>query len=361
MTIDDGQIVQALRGFWPDVRLLREPGLLTGGYWATMWRLELAGTPAGIPGDVVLRMMPDATMGAKEMAVQAAAAHGGIPTPQVHLTVPAGGPLTRAWAVMDLAPGAPLLAGLDGAAALRRLPRLAAALPRRLADAMAAIHRVDPVPVVAAVREAAPSVAVTVDELWPHLRTKVAATGRADLDDALDRLVAGQPRQVSAVICHGDFHPFNLLADGPRTTVLDWTGAIAGPAAYDVAYTWLLLRHPPLAAPPALRPVIDVAAAALASRFVRLYRRANPGADLTDLHWYVGLHALRILADLEIWVGTGDPRAHEHPLRLVAPGATRALRRAIRSPSIGSARPGERVGTACRSTSRHGLVQDGRP
>ncbi|HEX6416990.1 MAG TPA: phosphotransferase [Acidimicrobiales bacterium] len=330
MTIDGGQIVQALRGFWPDVRLLREPGLLPGGYWATMWRLQLTGTPPGIPGEVVLRVMPDATMGAKEMAVQAAAAAGGIATPRVHLTVPAGGPLARAWAVMDLAPGAPLLAGLDGAAALRRLPRLAAALPRRLADAMATIHRVDPAPVVAAVREAAPSAAVTIDDLWPHLRTKVAATGRADLDDALDRLVAGRPRRVDAVICHGDVHPFNLLADGPHTTVLDWTGAVAAPAAYDVAFTWLLLRHPPLAAPSALRPAIALAAATLARRFVRLYRRANPDADLTDLQWYVGLHALRILADHEIWARNGDPRARHHPLRLVVPGATTALRRAVR-------------------------------
>ncbi|HET6953650.1 MAG TPA: phosphotransferase [Acidimicrobiales bacterium] len=359
--VGSAPIAEALRGSWPDVELLCEPSPLTGGYWAAMWRVRLTGTPAGIPGELVVRVMPDATMGAKEMAVQAAVARAGITTPRVHLTGPPGGPLGNAWAVMDLAPGAPSIAGLDGAAALRRLPRLATALPHQLAEAMAGIHRVDPAPVAAAVREAAPSAAFTVDELWTRLRASVAGTGRADLDDALDRLVAGEPRRARAVICHGDFHPFNLLTSATRTTVLDWTGAVAAPPAYDVAFTWLLLRYPPLAAPPALRPVIGAAAAALARRFVHLYRRANPAADLTGLRWYVGLHALRILSDHQTWARNGDRRAREHPLSLVAPGATRALRRAVSTPSTGRTRPPDPLDSSRPSTGRDGPDQDGYP
>ena len=148
MTISAEQILEALRSAWPTVGLAAEPRPLTGGYWATILHLRLTGIPDGVPDDVVLRVVPDPEMGAKEIAVQVAMAEAGAPTPTVHLTGPAGGPLGDAWAVMDLAPGDPLLAGLDGAAALRDLPRHLARLPAQLADTMAAVHRIDPGPVV---------------------------------------------------------------------------------------------------------------------------------------------------------------------------------------------------------------------
>jgi aminoglycoside phosphotransferase (APT) family kinase protein len=325
------RIVAALRDTWPDVGLVGEPQPVTGGQWATIRRLRLTGTPAEVPADVVLRVAPHAEMAAKEQAVQQAMARAGVPTPTIHLTGAAGGPLHEAWALMDLAPGRPLLTDLDeldGAAALRRIPQILARLPRQLADTMASVHRLDPEPVVDRVRAAAPSVAFTVDELWPHLHAGAAAAERPDLADAIERLAESQPSQDHAVVCHGDLHPLNLLADGARLTIIDWTGAIVAPPAFDAAFTRLLLRHPPLATPAALRPAIGAGAAVLARRFVRRYRRANPAADLTRLDWYTALHAARLLADRATWARTGDARAEQHPWHLVAPGAARALSRA---------------------------------
>jgi aminoglycoside phosphotransferase (APT) family kinase protein len=137
------------------------------------------------------------------------------------------------------------------------------------------------------------------------------------------------PSQARAVVCHGDFHPFNLLIDdGGKVTVLDWTGAAIAPAAFDVGFTTLLLRHPPLDAPPSLRPVINAGARVLARRFLRNYRSLNGDTDLKDLDWYVALHASRVLLDLQTWRAAHDERAQTHPWRLVAPGAARALHRA---------------------------------
>jgi aminoglycoside phosphotransferase (APT) family kinase protein len=264
-------------------------------------------------------------MGAKELAVQGAAADAGIRTPRVHLTGDAGGPFGGAWAVMDFAPGQPLLAGLDGAAAIRQLPALLRRLPSQLADTMTVIHRIDAAPLVQRVRAVAPSAALTLDELWGHLHA--AAEDMPPLRAALERLRATQPSQDGAVLCHGDLHPFNLLVEPDGSiTVLDWTAAAIAPPAYDVANTWLLLRHPPLEAPASLRPAISAGAAVLARRFVRQYRRTNPGA-LDQLDWYVGLHASRVLLDWTIWHRAGDRRAATHPWRLVAPGAARAVRR----------------------------------
>ena len=327
MTISAEQILEALRGPWPAVDLTDEPRPLTGGYWATILRLRLVGTPDGVPDDVVLRVVPHPEMGAKEIAVQRGVADAGAPTPTVHLTGPAGGPLGDAWAVMDLAPGDPLLAGLDGAAALRHLPRILARLPTQLADTMVAVHHIDPAPVVQCVRAVAPTVALTVDELWPHLRAGAELTGRHDLADALDALARQAPPQGDVVLCHGDLHPFNLLRDGDRISVLDWTAALVAAPAYDVALTRLLLRYPPLAAPPAFRPVIGAGARALARRFVRRYHHANPTADLTYLDWYTGLHATRVLIDLATWHNTGDARATDHPWTLIAPGAAAEVTR----------------------------------
>jgi aminoglycoside phosphotransferase (APT) family kinase protein len=310
------------------VGLVDEPHPITGGQWATIHRLHITGQPDGIPDHLVLRVAPDAEMAAKEQAVQAAAANRGIATPRVHLTGPVGGPLGGAWAVMDLAPGAPLLTDLGGAAALGHLPQLLGRLPHQLAASMASVHGLDPDPVVGHVRTRAPLVALSVSELWPHLRAGAEAGARPDLAAAIERLAETQPRQDGSVVCHGDLHPLNLIADHDRVTIIDWTGAIVAPPAFDVAFTSLLLRHPPLATPPVLRPLLTVGGALLARRFARLYQRANPSADLTHLDWYAALHAARILGDHATWTRTGDPRARQHPWHLVSPAAAKALTRA---------------------------------
>ncbi|MGH9261048.1 MAG: phosphotransferase family protein, partial [Acidimicrobiales bacterium] len=245
MSFDESAIETTLRAVWPAVEV-KDLRPLTGGQWATMAHLRLAGQPGGIPDDVVLRVAPDAALGAKELAVQAAANDAGIVTPRVHLTGQAGGPLVGIWSVMDLTLGEPLIADLDGAAALRRLPSLLRQLPRRLADTMATIHRIDAQPMTERVRVVAPTVALSVDEVWAHLRAASDALVDDELTGALERLHDTQPPQHGGVLCHGDLHPLNLLIDANTVTVLDWTAAVVAPPAYDVAFTRLLLRHPPL-------------------------------------------------------------------------------------------------------------------
>jgi aminoglycoside phosphotransferase (APT) family kinase protein len=314
-----------LQRTWPGATLDRPPTPVLGGEWARMDRLAVSGTPAGVPGDLVLRVVPHPEMGAKELAVQRAAAEAGVATPAVRLSGPEGGPLGGAWAVMDFADGRPLLAGLDGAAAVLRFPAIFRSLPRQLAQTMAMIHRVDPGPIEQAVRAAAPDVALTIDELWPHLRSAADAIGDTRLQEALDALIGRRPDDGARVLCHGDLHPFNILAAGEQITVLDWTAAVIGPPAFDVALTWLLLRHPPMHAPAGLKPVIGAAGRGLAGRFVARYRAANPDADLTDLDWYAAMHSARVLIDLAAWRLAGDPQAETHPWRLVAPGAAAVL------------------------------------
>lgn len=46
-------------------------------------------------------------------------------------------------------------------------------------------------------------------------------------------------------ICHGDFHPGNIIMDGSRYYVIDWFGATSGEKLSDIAHTYLLLRNTP--------------------------------------------------------------------------------------------------------------------
>jgi predicted Ser/Thr protein kinase len=72
--------------------------------------------------------------------------------------------------------------------------------------------------------------------------------GRApNLDDALkeklftilDRLPSG------TTLCHGDFHPGNIIESGKKHYVIDWSSASIGSPLFDIAHTYLLLMNTP--------------------------------------------------------------------------------------------------------------------
>jgi aminoglycoside phosphotransferase (APT) family kinase protein len=290
-----------------------------------MYRLRLTGQPEAVPADVVFRIAPDAEMGAKEMAVQRSVAEQGFPTPRIHLDGPPDDQLGGTWSVMDFAAGSPPLGDLDGLAALRRAPRLFRDLPRMLATAMASLHAIDPEPATAAIGVAAPTVAWQVDDLLDHFEAAAAMLDRPDLLTSVQALACTRPASATTVICHGDLHPFNLLLDDGRTTVLDWTGALRAEPAYDVAFTALLLANPPLDTPRPLSAVIGRVGRLLSRRFIAAYRDAAPDVDLGSLDWYRGLHGTRLLID-----GATHEAAHGqgHPFGALAPAAVAAIRSA---------------------------------
>ena len=310
---------------WPGTTLTAEPIPLTGGFWASMYRLRLEGQPPEVPADVVLRIAPDPAMGAKELAVQRAVADQGYATPRVRLSRPVDDEIGGVWSITDFARGNSPLGDLNGVAALRRAPLLFARLPRQLAEPMAALHALDPEPASAAVASSAPSVAWTVSDLLEHFGAASAVLERPDLVAAVQALAQRRPPEGPTVICHGDLHPFNLLVDDAGVvTVIDWTAAIRAEPAYDVAFTALLVANPPLAAPGPLGAIIGWVGARLASRFVARYRTAAPDHDLASLDWYRALHSARILieaATIEARPGTNGP----HPFQALVPAAETAL------------------------------------
>lgn len=308
---------------WPNVDV-GQPTPLTGGFWASMWRVPISGQPPAVADEVVVRFAPSTVMGAKEAAVQQAIATAGFPTPHVWISQPAETG-DGWWSVMDFSTGGPLLAGLDGIAALRRAPSLLRTLPVQLATAMDGLHRLDPTPVTAAVEGVDGDVAWSAADLLDHHAFGAEATGRNDVAAAIERLRADQPRRVREVVCHGDLHPFNVLADNGTMVVLDWTGSVVADPCFDLAFTELLLANPPLQLPGPLVAVGRGAGRLLARRFVASYTKANPEVSLAGLDWYRALHSARLLVDVTNMRAEQGPGAGGHPWTAVAPAAARHL------------------------------------
>lgn len=321
------ELLRAEPGF-ARAELAGAPQPLTGGFWASMCLVRLANvTP---PADtLVLRVMPDPALAAKETAIQREITRQGYPAPAVRLSGGADAGVGGAFMLMDRAPGAPALAGLDGIAALRRLPALARRLPAVLGHVAAALHALDPAPLRRTLADARVTAPSDAPAFLASLAESAGRLGRADLRAAALWLAGHPPPSPRHVIAHGDLHPFNVLVDRERWTLLDWTSALVADPAYDLAFTTLMLSHPPLAAPAPLRPAIAAAGAALARRFHTAYRRHGgivPGQQALD--WHTSLHALRILIELHSWRHNSAGSGHaSHPWTAAGPVAAAVLSR----------------------------------
>lgn len=285
-----------------------EPERLTGGFWAELVSFRLVDPPQGWSGPLVARVMPDAATAAKETVFQAHVADQGFNTPRV---LASGGPDEgvdgRAFMVMTLAAGQPLLVGLDGLRALAKLPSLARRLPVALATVLADLHRLDSSPIDTGL-DAAGLPRPELNAMLESLRTTADVLDRPDLATATAWLQTNRPATDAAVVCHGDMHPFNVLVDEiGNTTVLDWSASMLAPSAYDLGFTSLVLASPPLVVPAALRPVIDAAGRALSRRFIRAYERASGQPVATEsLEWHQALICVRALVEVAGWSAAGS-------------------------------------------------------
>ncbi len=282
----------------PDLRFSDAPQRLGGGFWAEMFILHLHNPPSGLPSDVVARIAPDPEKSAWESTVQSGAAAQGFHTPAILLTGTPDGLLGRAWALMDVAPGQPLLAGLSGPGALIRFPSLVRRLPDQLARITAELHAIDAAPIRSELEDLTGR-SVGVERRLDRLADRAARAEDPLLIGAVSRLQDTQPEPITNVVCHGDIHPFNVLADGDQLTLVDWTAAQIADPSCDLAFTALLLGTPPLDAPKTLRPAINAAGRKLSQRFLSRYEYHSRSAiDPRRFDWHTTLHAVRILDEI---------------------------------------------------------------
>ncbi|MBI1885013.1 MAG: phosphotransferase [Chloroflexi bacterium] len=101
-------------------------------------------------------------------------------------------------------------------------------------------------------------------------------------------------------LCHGDFHPGNIMMDGATPVLIDWTNVTRGDPAGDVARTRLILRlgEPPPGTSPVIRGLAPVGGKVLVSLYLRSYRRLRPlDMGLVD-RWEIPVAAARFAEEI---------------------------------------------------------------
>ena len=97
-------------------------------------------------------------------------------------------------------------------------------------------------------------------------------------------------------ICHGDFHPGNILMDGQVPVLIDWSNVSRGDPAADVARTRLILGlgSPPPGTSLPLRAMALVGRRLLIWLYLRSYRRLRPVDMGGGQRWEVPVAAARL-------------------------------------------------------------------
>lgn len=291
--IDGARLVEYLSASLDGARvgLAEPPAPVSGGFDTTIYTLRLVGAPPNLSGPLILRVLAphyDPRRALREQAIQNALAEQGYPAPRVPLASADPGILGAGFLIMERLPGRPLLA-------MRRLG-MAGALVR----AQRRLHALDPEPVLKAIEGAMPNGSrehTVAGELAQYER-RVARSSLLGLAPALGWLRASRPSvEGPTVVCHGDFHPQNLLVNDrlELTGVLDWPNTLFAEREYDVANSRVILRYAPadlVEVPRSMRWVVRAARLALVRRFVAGHRRAAPLAP-SAFRYYEALGCMR--------------------------------------------------------------------
>lgn len=281
------------------------PAPLSGGFDTTILAFRLSGAPADWSGPLILRVMTRADSGPRvlrEAAVHAALVAAGFPAPRVLLHDTELAALGLPFLVMERLPGETMWS----AVAKGSLPAIFA-LPRRLAELQVRLHRLGGEGLADRARAfgvdpATMSVKADVE----RLHQRIAREGLKGLLPGADWLVAHLPAPVQAeVICHGDFHPLNIMMDGDRLSgVIDWANATLAEPAYDIASLRTIALHADPGVPAAARGAATLVRRLMVRRYMSVYRAAAT-LETRNLAYY---EAIRILSALT-FAGEQRPQA----------------------------------------------------
>jgi aminoglycoside phosphotransferase (APT) family kinase protein len=281
------------------------PTPISGGFDTIIHGLRLSGRAGDWSGPLVLRIMTRGTSGMRvlrEAAAHAALDTAGFPVPRVLLAEPDPAPLGAPFLIMQRLPGETMwsAAQAQGLAALL-------AIPRRLAEIHARLHRVSG----EALRESAQTFGVDlatmgVDARVEDVGRRIDRAGLGGLSEGARWLVRNRPAPAQAeVICHGDFHPHNIMVEGGRLSgVIDWADVTLAEPTYDIAGLRVIALYADLGVPAWARGPTNMARRLMVSRYMSVYRSAAP-LDTRNLPYYEGIRLLSALA----FTGEDRPQA----------------------------------------------------
>jgi aminoglycoside phosphotransferase (APT) family kinase protein len=217
----------------PNIDLASPLVRLQGGFETATYRFELENVPDELSRPLVLRLYPD-FYGTKnaiwESTVQNLLFENGYPVAQSHLVCTDIFVLGGAFFIMDYLPGKILAAA----------PR--DSVPDLLGRIHAELHNIDPTPLVdVLMNKGIPENEYRTTRRfdWIHDKAEQLPWFRQAANWLLEYRPP-EPERLS--VCHGDFHPFNLLYEGGEVTgVLDWPGFAIGDPVFDIANTIVII------------------------------------------------------------------------------------------------------------------------
>ncbi|MEW6522574.1 MAG: phosphotransferase [Bacillota bacterium] len=116
----------------------------------------------------------------------------------------------------------------------------------------------------------------------------VSSRTRAAALRALDRLPGGNR------LCHGDFHPGNVMIAKDREVIIDWHDAAHGNPVADVARTCLLLQTAHWSFRGILKLAVWLSGQHLARHYRRRYLELVPGARAQLADWQLPVAVARL-------------------------------------------------------------------
>ena len=273
---------------------------LEGGFETEIYRFRLSGAGVSLSHDLVLRLYPEfygVQNAIWESTIQNVLAGVGYPAAKVHFVCKDMSILGGAFFIMDY-----ILGNLLMTASPNDVPGL-------LARAHAELHQLDPQLLITALKkEGVDENGYSLDARLNWLQSKTKQ--HPWLLDGYRWLRENRPQDPAQLsVCHGDFHPLNILVkDGAVTGVLDWGGFSIADPVFDVANTLVIITIPAkyLIQTPDDLPSINWEG--FAAQYLSEYQKYKL-LDKTNLDYYVVRRCL-----LALLQGVEGQVVWQHPL-----------------------------------------------
>lgn len=297
-----GKLITYLRAVYNDFTLAYDLPLtqLKGGIETATYQFQLKGAQKELNQLLVLRLYPE-YRGSDDAywhsCVQNTLAKMGYPVARTYKVCTDKTILDGAFYIMEFLPGQPLWTG-----PLK-------AIPEMLGKAHADLHKIDPEPLIKSLNEQGfdQNRYKFRKDFFDALAIAAQGTEFPWARAILDWLIKNRPPEPERLaICHGDFHPLNILIkDGKVTGVLDWHLFIADPVL-DIANTIKLIT---MAKHLSGSGAESVDWETFLRKYLDAYRAQLP-LDLTNMDYY------RVVQNLVFLYDGINMQALRHPLLL---------------------------------------------
>jgi aminoglycoside phosphotransferase (APT) family kinase protein len=279
----EASLLRHLKQEWklPALQYKTPPKPITGGFETSILKIQLNDTPTNVPATLIVRIFKSyASLGIalRESIIQNAVAAVRIPAPRVFLTCSDSSILGGEFNIMEYLSGKPMIETQQDDH------------PEMLARTHIQLHKVDPAPIIKTLAvHGFDKERFSLQGRLASMQKHIAEAGYDWLKPGLAWLHKNKPVIGKLAICHGDFHPLNILIhENEISGVLDWGGFRISDPMLDVAATKTIGSI--------LAPVL--VPGAISSNYIKRYLSAYQARRPLDVHKLRYFEVVRMILGL---------------------------------------------------------------